>query len=147
MGATKYLGGELTNPPIGEAAALHALENVGGALCVALVLGRVAKIELGKVAVHVSGAHVVIGADNAALEDAEEVLGGVAVVTVATAELADAVKRGAVLRELAPNVVIETGIVRHEDGGTVRVGDQRGANVGVIDMRDVERTGATAALN
>jgi hypothetical protein len=79
----KYLGGEQTNPPIGKATAFHALENVAGAFRVALVLGRVAKIELGKVAVHMGSAHVVIGADDAALEDGEEILGGVAVIAVA----------------------------------------------------------------
>jgi len=68
-------------------------------------------------------------------------------VTVATAELAVAVKRGAMLRELATDVVIEAGIIRHENGRTVRVGDQRRTNVRVVNVRDVERTGATAALD
>ena len=67
--------------------------------------------------------------------------------TVATAELAVAVKRGAMLRELATDVVIEAGVVRHEDRRAMRVRDKRGANVRVIDMRDVERTCATAALD
>ena len=57
------------NPPIGQAASFHALENVGGTFTVILVLGRVAHVELGKIAVHLGCAHVVIGADHAAFGD------------------------------------------------------------------------------
>ena len=145
--ATKYLGCEVVNPPIGETAAFHALQDIGGAIAVGFVLSRVAKIELGKVTVHVRGAHVVIGADNAALEDGKEILGGVAVNAARTRELADAVDGRSVLRELATDAVIEAGIIRHEVRRAMRIRDQRGANVRVVDMRNVKRTGATAALD
>jgi sulfur carrier protein ThiS len=90
---------------------------------------------------------MVIGADNAALEDGEEVLGGVAVLAIATAKLAVAVNGRAVLRELAADAEIETGIVGHKRGRTVRVGNQSGTDIRVIDVRDVERAGASAALH
>ncbi len=67
------LGGEFISPPIGQALALHTLQNDAGALAVAHGAGVVAKIELTAVAAKVSLAHVVIGADHATLEDAEEV--------------------------------------------------------------------------
>ncbi len=82
-GAAKYLGCEETSPPIGQTAAFHALQDKGCTLTVVVGLGRVAHVKLGKVAVHVRGAHVMIGADYAALEDGKEVLGGVTVVAVA----------------------------------------------------------------
>jgi len=66
-GGSKYLGGEQTSPPIGEATAFHALENVGGAVGIALVLRGIAKVELGKVTVNVLRRPVMVGADNAAL--------------------------------------------------------------------------------
>ena len=63
---------------------------------------------------------MVIGADHAALEDAEKVLGGVAVVAVATAELAVRVKRRAMRGELAADALVEAGIVGHEVRRAVR---------------------------
>jgi hypothetical protein len=69
----KLLGGELISPPIGEALALHALEDDGGALTIVHGTGVVAKIELTAVAAQVSLAHMVVGADHATLEDGEEV--------------------------------------------------------------------------
>ena len=72
------LGGELVSPPIGEALTLSALEDHRGALAVRDLAGVVAKVELGGVAAKVRFAHVVVGADDAALEDGEEVLDRVA---------------------------------------------------------------------
>ena len=57
---------------MGEALADDALQHLVGTLFVAHVLGRVAEVELGKVAVQVSGAPVVIGPDHAVLEDGEK---------------------------------------------------------------------------
>lgn len=56
------------------------------------------------------GAHVVVGADNAALENAEKVFGGVAVGAVATRELAVALDGRLMRRELFANSVAEAGI-------------------------------------
>src|SRR3546814_19643184 len=50
-----------------------------GAVCISHVAGVVTEIKFGGVAGKVRLAHVVIGADDAALEDREEVFGGVAV--------------------------------------------------------------------
>ena len=74
-----------------------------------IVLSRIAHVELRQIAVHVCGAHVVIGADDAALEDAEKVLGGVAVVAAATAELAVAVDGRLMAGELAADADCRSG--------------------------------------
>ena len=50
---------------------------------------------------------MIVGPDHTALEDREEILGGVAVIAVATAELAVAVQRRFVAGELAPDIVVE----------------------------------------
>lgn len=47
----------------------------------------------------------------------------------------------------SPDAIIEAGIVRHEVRRAVHVGDDRRTNVRVVDVRNVERTGATAALD
>jgi len=72
-GASNSLGEQRSDPPIGQAASDHALENVSGAVGVGLVLGRIAHVELRKVAVHVRLRPVVIRPDHAALEDGKEV--------------------------------------------------------------------------
>ena len=63
------LGGEFISPPIGQALALHALQDDASAVAVAHGAGVIAKVELAAVAAQVSLAHVVVGADHAALED------------------------------------------------------------------------------
>ena len=77
-GAGVVLGGEQTSPPIGEALAFHAFDDDRGALAIGHAASVVAQIELAAVAAKVSLAHVMIGADHAALENGEEVFGGVA---------------------------------------------------------------------
>ena len=62
-------GGEFISPPIGQALALHALQDDAGTVAVAHGASVVAKIEFAAVAAQVSLAHVAIGADHAALED------------------------------------------------------------------------------
>ena len=69
----------MTSPPIGEAATLATFEDQGSALAVVQFAGVVAKVELGTVAAKVGLAHVVVGADHAALENGEEVFDRVAV--------------------------------------------------------------------
>ena len=66
-----------TNPPIGEALAARASEQVIGALGIFDAKGRatvVAEIELRKVAVQVGFAAMLVSAVHAALEDGEHVL-------------------------------------------------------------------------
>ena len=55
---------------------------------------------------------VMIGADNAALQDAEKVLSVVRVVAIAARELAVAVKRGFVTGELFADAIVKASVVR-----------------------------------
>ena len=82
-GIRANLGGEAINPPIGQATAYSALQDGRSALAIVHIAGVVAQIELGTVAAKVRLAHMVIGADHAALENREEVFGGVAVLEAA----------------------------------------------------------------
>jgi hypothetical protein len=82
--------------------AFHASENGVGAFAVGVVLGRIAKVELGQVAVHVGGAPVMVGADYATLQDGEEILCAVAV-NFALGELARSVKQSVVAGKFLAN--------------------------------------------
>jgi len=72
-GARVFLSGEFVSPPIGEALADATLERQLGALRIGHKASLVAEVELGTVTGKVRLAHVVIGADHAALEDREEI--------------------------------------------------------------------------
>src|SRR3546814_5598881 len=63
--------------PIGQTLADNATQDRVGALFVSVGLGGIAEVEFGQVAVHVGLAHMMIGADHAALQDREEVFSGV----------------------------------------------------------------------
>jgi len=142
------LGGELVSPPIGEAATLATLEDQGGALAIVHVAGVVAQIELGAVAAKVCFTHVVIGADHAALEDGEEIFGGVAVLEAARGDVfLGAVVHDRVTVELFAHAVIDRAFIGHEVRGAVDVGHDQSANVLGIDVGNVERTGVTVALD
>ena len=80
---TAILGGELVNPPIGQALAFHALEGDGSTVRVVKGAGVVAEVELPAVAAKVGFREVVIGSDHATLEEGEEVFGGVGVLEAA----------------------------------------------------------------
>lgn len=64
-----YLGGDCVNPPIGQATANCANDSNVCALAVRHLAGVVTKIELAAIATKVGFAHMVIGADHAALEN------------------------------------------------------------------------------
>src|SRR4051794_38699926 len=88
-----------------------------------------------------------VGANHAAFQDAKKVLSVVAVVAVATAELAVAVKRGFVAGELAADAVVKAGVVRPQVRRSMRYGHKRGANVCVVHIGNMERAGSAATLN
>ena len=109
------LGGESTNPPIGQAATLAALQDHRGVLAVVQLAGVVAKVELPAVAAKVRFAHVVISADDAALEDREEVFGGVAVLEATGSDiLLGAVVHDAVPSEFAAHSGVDRRFVGHQ---------------------------------
>ncbi len=65
-----------------------AFDDCEGAFGVALVLRGIAHVELGKGAVEVASAPVVVSVDHAKFQNGEEILRRVRMVIVATAELA-----------------------------------------------------------
>ncbi len=142
------LGGEFISPPIGQALAFHALQNDAGAFAVAHSAGVVAKVELAAVAAKVRFAHVVIGADHAALEDREEILGGVAVLEAASGDVfAGAVIDGAVSGELAAKAGVNGRFVGHEVRGAIDVRNDQAANVLGGDVGDVETANVAFTLD
>src|SRR5687768_4588655 len=71
-GATKYLGGERTNPPIGKALAFHSAQGGCGTVRIAHLAVVVTEIELCGVAMQMRFAHMMIRPHVSALEDREE---------------------------------------------------------------------------
>jgi hypothetical protein len=146
-GGCQVLGCE-SRPPIGEAATDHAFDDQICALPVVHVAGVVAQIELAAVAAKVGFAKVVIGADHAALEDREEVFGGVGVLEAARGDVfAGRVIDNRVTVKLAAHAGVNGGLVGHEVRGTVNVGHDQPAQVLGIDVGNVERAGLTVALD
>jgi len=141
------LGGEFVSPPIGEAATDAAFEDFVSACRIRQLAGVVAQIELRTVAAKVGFAHVVIGADHAALEDGEEVFSGVGVVEHAAHVFLDTVVHRAVIRELAAHLAVDGAFVSQERAGTVDMGNDQCANVLGIDVGNMKRTGAAIALD
>lgn len=74
-----FLGCDCASPPIGQALADSAQQVFIGAFEVAHLAGVVTEVELGAVAMQMLLADVVIGADDAALQEAEEAFHGVGV--------------------------------------------------------------------
>jgi hypothetical protein len=147
-GSFASLGGESISPPIGKTATLATLEDGCSALSIGHVAGVVAQIELGTVAAKVSLAHVVIGADHAALEDGEEVFSGIGVLEAAGGDVfLGRVIDAAVTVELAAHAEIDRAVVGHEVAGAVDIGHDQRTNVLGIDVGDMERTGAAFALD
>src|SRR3546814_9075450 len=106
--------------PIGQTLADNATQDRVGALFVSVGLGGIAEVEFGQVAVHVGLAHMMIGADHAALQDREEVFSGVGM-RLTLAELAASVERVTVAGELAVNGPVVASFVSHERRGAVHV--------------------------
>ena len=91
---------------------------------------------------------MMIGADHAALEDGKEVFGGVAVDAARTRKLAGSREAWChARRELAADVPVEAGVVRHKRRSAINIRDERAANVLAWMIGDMERTGATVALD
>ena len=142
------LGGESINPPIGQALADAALERQRGALAVRHGARIVAEIELAAVTAQVGFAHVVIGADHAALEDREEVFGRVGMLEAARGYiLFGAVVDDAVAVKLAPNRGVDRSFVRHEMRGAIDVDDDQAAKLLGGDVGDVEAANVALALD
>ena len=92
-----------------------AHEGCIGANRVIVLAGVVAEIELCGLAGKVRFAHKVLGADDAALEDREEVFDCVAVLEAAGGDVfAGAVVDGAVTVKLAANACVNAAFVGHE---------------------------------
>lgn len=70
-------------PPIRQALAFHTLQSERGTLSIGDGASVVAEIKFRGVAAKMGFAHVMIGADVAALEDGEEILSGVGVIDAA----------------------------------------------------------------
>ena len=142
------LGGEFISPPIGEALAFHALQNDAGAVAVAHGAGVVTKVELAAVATQVSLAHVVIGANDAALEDREEVFSGVAVLEPAVGDIfLGAVIDDRVTGELATDAGIDGAFVAHKVGRSIDVGNDQAANVLGVDVGDMKAADVAFTLD
>src|SRR5690606_17854154 len=110
--------------------------------------GVVSKIEFGTVTAKVRFAHVVVGADHAALEDGEEIFGGVGVLEAARGDVfASAVIDLAVAVELAAHALIDRALVRHKVRGAIDVRDNERANVLGVDVGDMEGTGVAVTLD
>jgi hypothetical protein len=100
-------------PPIGEALAPDAAKGLIGALGISTVPVVVAEIELAGVAAQMRFADMVINADDAALEDGEEILDRVRVPATGLAVLARAV----VDRLMLPELLASLGVCRGNAGG------------------------------
>ena len=147
-GSVTVLGGEAINPPISEAATDTTAQDFSGAFGVGQFAGVVAQIELGAVTAKVGFAHVVIGADHAALEDREEVFGGVGVLEAAGGDiLLGRVIDDRVTVKLLAEAGVDGALVGHKVGGALHVGNEDAANGCCVDVSDMERTGHAIALH
>jgi hypothetical protein len=148
------------SPPIGQTLANRPHEGRVSALGIVHLAGVVAEVELGGVSSKVRLAHVVIGADHAALEDRKEVLDRVAVLEPAGRDvLAGAVIDRPVAMELATDAGVNAAFVGHQirrrqdvrkDQRTKLLGGHLGnmeaANVAVaLDQRHDRLLGARGA--
>lgn len=96
--SARHCSAPMPSPPIGQTAALAALENDS----TALAISHIAKVGVGAIAAQVSLAHEVSGADHPALEDRGEVFRGFAVLETAGGHrLLGGVIDGRVTAELA----------------------------------------------
>ena len=91
-------------------------------------------------------AHVVVGADIAALEDREEVLGGVGVIE-ATDILIVRVNDAAMGGELTPDIAVKGEVVGHEVRRAIDVREEQRTKVAKPDVGNMKRAGATVALD
>jgi hypothetical protein len=135
----------LTSPPIGKAASGDALERFFATLEIIALARVVAEVELDAVAVQMLRAHVVVGADNAALEDAEIALDSVrvgrAAHVLASAVVHDLMLGGAV------HVAILASVIGAERGRSVDLLAKDGLDVGSGDALHVSRANRAAALD
>ena len=93
-------------------------------------------------------AHVVVGADQAALEHREEVLSGVGMLEAAGGDVfLGAVVHDRVTVKLAAYAGVNGGFVGHQVCAAMDVGDDQAAHVLGIDVGDMERAGAAIALD
>ena len=115
--------------PVHEALAACALDRFNRALAVSQLAGVVAEIEFAAVPRQMGFAHVVIGADHAALEDRKEVFDRVAVLEATSGDLlAGAVVDAAMAVKFAPYAGVNRAFVGHQMSRAVNVGhDQGGA--------------------
>jgi len=113
-----------------------------------VICGCCSGIKLAAVAMQMGLAHVVIGADHAALEDREKILGGVAVAgAVETDELLDRVVHGNVQREVHPGHFEGRALIGHEGAFAVNVGPDQAAELRASDVGDVERASAPVTFD
>lgn len=91
---------------------------------------------------------MVIGADDAALKDREEVFSGVGVLEAAERDIfLGAVVHDAVAVKLAAKAGVDGGFVGHKVSRAVNVGDNQAAQMLGIDVGDMERAGFAVALD
>ena len=147
--------------PIGQTLPGDLLERVvcafavADAICLTIV---VAEAELGHVTLKVAFAHLVVRADQPALEDAEEAFHGVRGDPAGTRVFALAMVHSGVLRKLFADVPVDRGFVRHKvrvardlaQDGLERlvghVGNVEGANLAVtLDQRNYRALGQLGA--
>ena len=101
-------------PPIGKALADDALEQLVGALAIGDRAGVVTEVEFAGVAAKVRFADMVIHADDAALEDREEVFDGVRVPPALLGILLAAVDNGLMLPIALARLDVRQGLIRHQ---------------------------------
>src|SRR6185437_15364137 len=142
-----------TNPPIGKALAACASEQIVGALGVFNAKRRAAvisEIKFREVAVQVSLAAMLVGAEHAALEHREHVFDGVGVdglITFVADVFTSRVIDGAVLVELFAKLGVEAAIVGVERALAVCISEQDFAHAVLGGALDVEAADVAAALD
>jgi hypothetical protein len=144
-----------TRLPIGQTSAdgahqrklcsLHVLDAQCGTIAVT-------EIELGKIAVQVLLAAMLVNAFHAALEDAVEALNRIRVdrnarLAVRVAVFLPAMVNSVMLGELTAQLGVTFGLIRHHVAFAIQVGANDRQNVLFLDAIDVERAGRAAALN
>jgi hypothetical protein len=91
---------------------------------------------------------MMVGADHAALENGEEVFGGVAVSKPAHADiLASRVNDAGMASELTANAGVDRAFVGHEVRSAIDIGNDQGAQSFCVHIGDMERTGVAFAAN
>jgi hypothetical protein len=107
----------------------------------------ISKIEFLQIPMQMLRAHVMVHADDAALEDAEEAFDRVGVPEVGAYVLLGRVIDGAMAGKLLADLAIGWRLIGHEIAGLVDLSDHRVAESGASDIGDMARANLATALD